>query len=278
MNSPQTYVLLRGGGDLGSGVALRLVRCGIPVVITELPQPLSVRRKVSFSEAIWDGEIVIEGVRGFRTDIHQDIISSALQGDLPVLVDPTGTLLKRIPPQVIVDARMCKFRAEKLSGEIPLVIGLGPGFTAGENCDAVIETNRGPNLGRVFWQGPAEEDTGLPERVWQYRAERVLRAPASGEFEALHEIGDRVTGGTPVARVTGVDIPAPFDGVIRGLLRNGMRVEKGVKVGDLDPRNDPGLCTRVSDKSLSIGGGVLEAILSRPKIRRCLYSYTVHTR
>lgn len=265
------YVLMRGGGDLGSGVVLRLVRCGIPVVVAELAQPLSVRRLVSFSEAVYTGQILIEDIPGQLCDPEDDILSVARAGLVPVLVDPDGLFPYRIAPLIRVDARMRKAPPEPLTDRYPLEIGLGPGFTAGADCDAVIETNRGPNLGRVFWQGGVEADTGVPEQVYQFRSERVLRAPCGGVLQVFHTIGEHVDKGEVIARIAGIDLVAPFDGVLRGMLRDGMPVTAGVKLGDLDPRDNPAICSRVSEKSLAIGGGVLEAILTRPEIRTALY-------
>jgi xanthine dehydrogenase accessory factor len=265
-------VLLRGGGDLGSGVALRLTRAGIPVVIVELPAPLSVRRLVSFSEAVYDGSITIESTRAVRMDNGTDPFAVIQSGKIPVLIDPEVEISRKQQPLVWVDARMRKRPPDTDLQVAPLVVGLGPGFTAGLDCHAVIETNRGPHLGRVYWQGTTEKDTGKPDWVGQYRSERVLRAPVSGILNCLKNIGNQVSAGELLAEINGQPITAPFNGVIRGLLRDGVYIEKSVKVGDLDPRNDPSLCSQVSDKSLSIAGGVLEAILSQPEIRKRLYS------
>jgi xanthine dehydrogenase accessory factor len=265
------YVLMRGGGDLGSGVVLRLVRCGIPVVVAELEKPLSVRRTVCFSEAVYAREILIEGLRGVRASLEDDVLAMTAAGVVPVVVDPAGELGRRLPPLIRVDARMRKTPPEPLLARCPLEIGLGPGFTAGFDCDAVIETNRGPNLGRVFWQGSVEADTGVPEQVFQFRSERVLRAPCTGTLQVLRTIGVHVDQGEVIARVNGSELRAPFDGVVRGMLPDGMEVQSGVKIGDLDPRDNATLCTHVSEKSLAIGGGVLEAMLTRPEIRARLY-------
>jgi xanthine dehydrogenase accessory factor len=171
----------------------------------------------------------------------------------------------------LVDGRMRKQPPEADLPSAQLVIGLGPGFIAGENCDAVIETQRGPNLGRVIWQGSPQVDTGVPEGMAPYDQTRVLRAPADGILETLHEIGDQLKAGQPVARVAGKEVLAPFDGMLRGLLHPGLTVQRGLKIGDVDPRFDPLLCTRVSDKALAVAGGVLEAILSRPTLRPHLW-------
>jgi xanthine dehydrogenase accessory factor len=266
-------VLIRGGGDLASGVAARLHRAGFKVLITELSQPLVVRRLVSFAEAVYTGEIQVEGITARKAgDLSQtnQILST---GEIAVLVDPQLESLENFSPLVLVDARMTKRPPGGRLEGVPLVIGLGPGFTAGEDCDAVIETMRGHSLGRVLWHGQALVDTGIPETVGGRDAERVLRAPADGKLEVRVRITDRVQQGDLLAEVSGKPLHAPFTGVIRGLLQDGLPVKAGMKIGDLDPRNDPAYCKMISDKSLAIAGGVLEAILSKPEIRKELINY-----
>lgn len=266
-------VLIRGGGDLASGVALRLHRAGLKVVITELPQPLVVRRKVSFAEAVFQGRTQVEEVSArLATEYAQ--ISEMLESDeIPVVVDPQGGILHRSEFffTVLVDARMTKRPPDLGMEAAPLVIGLGPGFVAGENCHAAIETKRGHYLGRVIWKGAPEPDTGEPERVLGQRNSRVLRAPADGCLVAHAKIGDVLAQDERIAEVSGQVVRAPFAGVLRGLLHPGLNVHQGQKVGDVDPRGDPRYCTLVSDKSLAIGGGVLEAILSRVDLRPHLW-------
>lgn len=264
-------ILLRGGGDLASGVALRLHRAGLTPLITEIEQPLAVRRLVSFAEAVYRGSIEIEGVRGRKAEGLEQAFEIRASGGIPVLVDPEAGLRHSLRAEVIIDARMIKRPPELGIETAPLVIGLGPGFTAGENCHAVIETNRGHLLGRVIWQGSAEPNTGIPEGVGKYRSERVLRSPADGVLEALAELGQKVEAGQPVAAVSGQLVTAPFQGVLRGLLHPGLPVRQGLKIGDVDPRGVPEFAYLVSDKSLAIGGGVLEAILSREDLRPRLW-------
>ena len=267
-------VLILGAGDLASGVALRLSRCGFQPVMTELAQPLMVRRLVSFGEAVYRGAFRVEGVPAQRAGDAAHALALVKQGIIPVLVDPhveqcralaALTEEERLP--VLVDARMTKSPPTLSLDDAELLIGLGPGFCAGETCHAVVETQRGHMLGRVIWQGTAMEDTGVPESVQDYSRERVLRAMADGELRALAEIGDHVEPGQPVAEIGGQVVHAPFGGVLRGLIHSGLYVRQGMKIGDLDPRDDPLYCTLASDKSLAIGGGVLEAILSRPQLR-----------
>jgi len=260
-------VCIRGGGDLGSGAALRLHRAGMRVVVCELSKPLVVRRTVAFAEAIYSEEITVEGVRAKCVSGQTEIMQAWAEGVLPVTEDPNLALLVWLKPDVIVDARLLKKPVDFPLQTSPLVIGLGPGFTAGVNCHAAVETKRGHNLGRVYWQGASEPDSGVPEMVLGYVEERVLRAPSDGLLKGLVTIGQRVVKGQPLAEVDGQLLTAGFDGVVRGLLANDVAVKRGMKVGDLDPRQDENLVTLVSDKSLAVGGGVLEAVLSRPELR-----------
>ncbi len=262
-------VLIRGGGDLASGVALRLHRAGIKTLITELDQPLAVRRTVCFSEAVYAGQITIEGVTGRLVQIDQ--INSSIDGnDIPVLVDPGIAILKDLnfAIRVLIDGRMLKQAPEPLLRPVPLHIGLGPGFHAGENCHAAIETRRSHTLGRVYWNGQTQPDSGQPEGD----PRRVLRAPADGTIKNYVDIVTHVKQGELIAEVDYKPITSPLAGVIRGLIHDGLIVSKGMKVGDVDPRNDASVCYLVSDKALAIGGGVLEAILSKPEIREQLWN------
>jgi xanthine dehydrogenase accessory factor len=265
------FVVIWGGGDLASGVALRLHRVGIHVVVVERAQPLAVRRSVSFAEAVYDGECGIEEVTGRLISSGDQMASCWENGEVPVIVDPDLKLLTDFRPVALVDARMRKKETEMDLSIADIVIGLGPGFTVGENCHAAIETNRGHFLGRVYWQGSPEADTGIPGKVQVYAAERVLHAPATGIVETLVEIGDTVSKGQPLLLVEGEACVAPFDGVVRGLIHNGVQVRQGMKVGDVDPRPEDFRCWYASEKSLSIGGGVLVALLTRPEIRQELW-------
>jgi len=264
-------IILRGGGDLASGVALRLARAGLKVVITELPQPLAVRRGAAFAQAVYSGEVGIEGVTARRVENIAQALQGMEQGFLPVLVDPQVESRGLLKPIVLIDGRMTKHPPDLGMDSAPLVIGLGPGFDAGVNCHAVIETRRGADLGRVIWQGMAEADTGLPDRVASWQAERVLRASDNGVLKTFAEIGDHLVTGQVVAEVNGQAVRTVFDGVLRGLLFPGLPVARGMKIGDVDPRGDPRLCWIVSDKALAIAGGVMEAILSRMELRAHLW-------
>lgn len=264
-------IWIRGGGDLASGAALRLRRAGLRLAMTELPQPLVVRRSVSFAEAIYSGEITVEGVTARRVDSPEAFGRVLQAGEIPILADPDGCLVQDLRPEVLVDARMTKQPPESGLETAELVIGLGPGFVAGLNCHAVIETNRGHRLGSVIWHGPPEMDTGVPEQVAAQGVSRVLRAPADGVILAHAEICDHLEPGQLIAEIGGLQVLAPFTGVLRGLIHPGLNVSCGMKIGDVDPRDNPRLCRQVSDKSLAVGGGVLEAILSRPALRKRLW-------
>jgi len=276
-----SLILIRGGGDLATGLALRLLRSGMCVIVTELPQPLAVRRSVSFAEAVYSGEISVEGITARRVDDPNDslrILSTLGRQQVPVLVDPGCTSAKILHPAVIVDARMTKRPPEAIGYAPQLTIGLGPGFEAGVNCQVVIETRRGHTLGRIFWRGGPDPDTGQPDGD----PGRVLRAPCDGVLVAHANIGEHIEKGQVIAEIDdGLRITdhrpssvvrSPFSGILRGLLHPGLTVPRGLKIGDIDPRDDPRLCQMVSDKALSVGGGVLEAILARPEVRSQLWT------
>ena len=263
--------MIRGGGDLASGVALRLQHAGLSIIITERSQPLVVRRMVSFGEAINTGQIEVEGVLARRADSAENALAILSSGAIPVLVDPKAESRQELNPAVLVDARMTKHPPELGIEAAKLVIGLGPGFSAGLNCHAVVETQRGHRMGRVIWDGSAQPDTGIPENIGNQREARVLRAPLDGTLSVYAEIGEHLEEDQLVAEVAGQKIRAPFKGVLRGLIHPGTHVWRGLKIGDVDPRDDPSYAWLVSDKSLAVGGGVLEAILSRPDLRHELW-------
>lgn len=253
-------------------MVVRLARAGCKVIVTELERPLAVRRAVAFAQAVYSRGIEIEGIQAQLASHPAEAIEMAQRGTISVLVDPDCRINAQFHPQVVVDGRMRKKTPESAYPASWFSIGLGPGFIAGENCDAAIETMRGHTLGRVYWQGSPAADTGLPESVANYEGERVLRAPASGVLRTLVDIGDILAEGEPVAQVGDQVLTAKFRGVVRGLLMDGLAVNQNMKIGDLDPRCDPALCYLVSDKALAVGGGVMEAILSVPELRKALCS------
>jgi xanthine dehydrogenase accessory factor len=255
-------VLVRGGGDLASGVVLRLWRAGWEVLITEISQPLAVRRLVSFANAVYLGEMNVEGIPAVLVATPNEAFAALRNHTIPVMIDPAAESRNWFVPEVLVDARMMKQSPDIAHPAAPLSIGLGPGFIAGVNCHAVIETNRGPFLGRVYWRGEAEADSGRPEAIANISTERVLRTPVEGVLTEIIPIGSHVNQGDVIAQVGQWQLTAPFSGVIRGLVRDGITVQRNMKIGDIDPRDDARLCRLVSEKSLAVGGAVLEAILS----------------
>jgi xanthine dehydrogenase accessory factor len=266
---PHLLIVILGAGDLASGVAYRLVRAGFPVVMTELPRPTMVRTTVSYGAAVLHGAAIVEGLYARRVEIEQ-VADTLATGTIPILIDPGGEAARSLNPAVLVDARVAKVNLGLRITDAPLVIGLGPGFTAGRDCHAVVETNRGHHLGRVIQAGSAEPDTGVPAAVNGKEAERVLRAPADGTVRQVKVIGQRVTVGTVLAWVGETPLVAPFDGVLRGLIDDEVVVARGMKIGDLDPRLRREHCFTLSDKTLAVGGGVVEAVVSSPTIRRLI--------
>jgi xanthine dehydrogenase accessory factor len=254
-------VLIRGGGEIASGIAHRLHQCHMQVLITEVDAPTAVRRTVAFAEAVYEGVQVVERVKALKVDSVKQAFAVWNRGDIPVIVDPEAESRREIGPAVVIDAIMAKKNHNTTIDDAPLVIGVGPGFTAGTNVHAVIESNRGYHLGRVLWEGQAEPDTGVPASVAGHAEARVLRVPRTGRFKTLKRIGDTVHEGEIVAEVDGVPIRAQIAGLLRGLLRDGILVARALKAGDIDPRGESGYCYLISDKARAIAGGVLEAIL-----------------
>ncbi len=254
-------VLIKGAGDLASGVAVRLHRAGLRVVMTDLPRPTAIRRAVSFCRVISDGEAVVEDVRArFAPDAKQ-AMKIAADGQIAVLADPEAGCLAALRPAVLVDAILAKRNTGTAITDAPTVVALGPGFTAGLDCHAVVETMRGHDLGRVYYRGRAAENTGVPGDIGGYTSQRILRAPCGGVFQTVVEIGTVVRAGEVVATVNGEPVAAAIGGVVRGILPDGTPVAAGMKSGDVDPRGVVESCYTVSDKARAIGGGVLEAVL-----------------
>lgn len=253
-------IIIRGGGDLASGIAYKLYEAGYRVIILEIDKPLAVRRAVSFCEAVYEGEVTVEGIRGMLAKDIKDIYKILEKGSIPVYIDGKGEIIKKIKPLAVVDAIIAKKNLGTNRNMAPITIGVGPGFEAGVDVDAVIESNRGPNLGRVFYKGRAEENTGLPAPVMGYAKERVLRAPTSGIVRPLCQIGDLVKKGDVVCQVGDEKVIAEINGVLRGMIREGLEVDKGLKIGDIDPRCIRELAFTISDKARKIGDGVLETL------------------
>ncbi len=263
----QTLVAVKGAGDLATGVMHRLVRAGFLVMATELPEPTVVRRTVSFAEAVWQGEMNVEGVTARLACSKAEIEAVLASRQVPVVVDQDGILVKEMQPMVLVEATLSKYNSGITINDAPIVVALGPGYEAGKDAHAVVETNRGHNLGRVYYQGYAEPNTGVPGAIGGYTLERLLRAPVAGRLYGTHKIGDMVQAGETVAEIktddAGDRVPviAAIPGILRGLLRDGLHVTTSMKVGDIDPRAAREHCFTISDKSRAVGGGALEAIL-----------------
>lgn len=254
-------ILIRGAGDLASGIALRLFRSGFSVVMTDLPHPTSIRRTVSFSEAIVKDETTVEDVSAKRAESAAEALKLLNDGVIPVLADPECACRAELKPHVVVDAILAKRNIGTKITDAPIVICVGPGFTAGEDCHAVVETMRGHTLGRAIYEGSALPNTNIPGLIGGFAGERVLRAPSDGTFRSVASIGDLVNEGDTVGYVGDAPMKCTISGVLRGLIADGTMVHKGMKSGDVDPRGDVSYCQTASDKALAIGGGVLEAIL-----------------
>jgi xanthine dehydrogenase accessory factor len=254
-------VVVKGAGDLGSGAILRLHRAGFRLVATEIEQPTTVRRTVAFSEAVYNGEVEVEGVRARRVDQDGQIPQAWKDGVVPVVVDPQSNIVKALRPAAVVDAILAKGNLGTRLDDAPVVVGVGPGFTAGVDVHAVVETNRGHDLGRVLWRGSAQPDTGVPGEIGGQSIRRLLRASCRGVIRSVKAIGEHVEAGEVVCFVNDAPVTAQISGMLRGLLHDGLTVYAGMKIGDVDPRAERAHCFSISDKSLAIGGGVLEAVL-----------------
>lgn len=254
-------VVIRGAGDIATGIALRLYRAGIHLILTDLPQPTSIRRTVCFSEAIRLGHTKVEDVAAQLAHSPQEARTLAEQGVVAVLADPEGACISALKPDGVVDAILAKKNLGTRMDMAPVVVAVGPGFAAGVDCHAAVETMRGHTLGRVLYSGSPLPNTGVPGNIGGYTSERVLRAPADGMFEPKMEIGQQVKAGEVAAVVNGKPMLCTIDGCLRGLLQEGVPVFEGMKCGDIDPRCKPEHCLQASDKALAVGGGVLEALL-----------------
>ncbi len=254
-------IIIRGGGDIASGTIHRLVRCGYRVVVLETKQPTVIRRTVAYANAIIDGEAIIEDVKALKAEDMSQCQEILDRGHIPVLVDPHGKCIKELQPLAVVDAILAKKNLGTHMDMAPIVIGLGPGFEAGKDVHAVVETNRGHHLGRVIQEGSAMANTGIPGNIDGFSWERVIRAPKAGIVRTETHIGDMVEQYQCIGYVDDAPILAPLNGVIRGLIQEGIDVTEGFKIGDVDPRGIIDHCFSISDKARAVAGGVLEAIM-----------------
>ncbi|OPL10160.1 MAG: molybdenum hydroxylase [Firmicutes bacterium ML8_F2] len=261
-------IIIKGAGDLATGVAHRLWQAGFDPVMLELSEPLVVRRSVSFASAIYEKSIVVENIEAKLCKEVEEALELLEQEVVPVLIDPEANTVVKLKPKILIDGIMAKKNTGTNRDDAELVIGLGPGFSAGADVDAVIETMRGHDLGKVIYAGSAIPDTRVPGEVAGYSRERLLRAPAEGVFKPLKKIGELVKAGDTVATVEEIPLQAEIDGLVRGMLYPNLAVRRGMKVGDIDPRGKSVDCHTISDKARAIGGGALEAILNRYFSRR----------
>jgi xanthine dehydrogenase accessory factor len=258
----QQLVVIKGAGDLASGIAHRLFRSGFRVIMTELPQPTVIRRTAAFAQAVFTGRVTVEGVEAARME-PADALAAVGRGRIAVVIDPEGLMVRQLKPWAVVDAILAKKNTGTSITDAPVVIGVGPGFSAGEDVQLVVETMRGHYLGRVIEAGSALPDTGEPGDIAGHTFARLLRAPCGGVFKAARAIADIVIAGDVVGHVGEAPVTAGISGVLRGLLYDGLTVKAGMKIGDIDPRSAPEHCFSISDKARAIGGGVLEGLLYR---------------
>lgn len=264
----ENLIIVRGGGDLATGTICKLKKSGFPVLVLETAQPSAIRRNVAFCEAVYQGTQTVEDMTCYLAESSEQAQQFLKEGKLAVLVDPAGESIPRLRPLAVVDGTLAKKNLGTNRNMAPITVALGPGFIAGEDVDAVIETKRGHNLGRVLWAGAAAPNTGIPGIIGGYGKERVIHCPATGILRNVKKITDAVFKGEVIAVVEtengDVPVEATLDGILRGLIREGYPVRAGLKMADIDPRNDEyDNCFTISDKARCIAGGVLEAILQR---------------
>lgn len=265
-------IIVRGGGDIATGTIMKLHQCGFPVLILEIPTPSAIRRNVAFSEAVYQGSQTVENVTCYLAKDSEEAAEFLAEGKLTMLIDPQGDCLKKFSPLALVDGILAKKNLGTTRDMAPITVALGPGFTAGADVDAVIETQRGHNLGRVIYEGSAAPNTGVPGKIAGFDKERVIHSPAAGILRNVAAITDTVKKGQVIAVIENgtekVPVEATLDGLLRGLIRDGYPVTRGFKIADIDPRTDEyNNCFTVSDKARCIAGGVLEAILHLRKER-----------
>lgn len=264
----KNLIIVRGGGDLATGTIYKLKKSGFPVLVLEAENPSAIRRNVAFCEAVYQGSQTVEDMTCYQAESVEQAEEFLNQGKLAVLVDPAGEAIRRLKPLAVVDAILAKRNLGTNRDMAPITVALGPGFVAGEDVDAIVETKRGHHLGRVLWTGSAAPNTGIPGIIGGYGKERVIHSPAKGIVRNVKKITDTVSKGEVIALVETesgvVSVEASLDGILRGLIRDGYPVKVGFKMADIDPRKEEyNNCFTISDKARCIAGGVLEAILQR---------------
>ena len=261
MYNQDKIIIVRGGGDIASGTINRLHNMGFRVLVLEISKPNFIRRKVCYGEAVYEGEFSLEGTVSKLACSLEEIYSIWEEKKIPIYIDPEMKILEKLSPDVIIDGILAKKNLGMSKELAPVTIGLGPGFEAGKNVHAVIETNRGHNLGRIIYEGKAAENTGIPGIIQGYGKERVIYASAEGILKTVHDIGDVVQKDEIIAYIGTEPVKASLTGLIRGMIRGGSFVKKGLKISDIDPREDQlENCYTISDKARTISGGAVEAV------------------
>lgn len=255
-------VIVRGAGDIATGVIQKLHRAGFKVVSLEVPLPTAIRRKVSLCEAIYEGEYIVEDIKAKKANDICDLDFCFSQKIVPIMIDPKGEIIKKLNPLAVIDATLCKKNIGTSKSMAPITIALGPGYEAGKDVDIVVETMRGHNLGRLIFKGQAQKNTGIPGKVRGFDKERVIHSTCEGRITLLKDIGSFVKKDELICKVDNEPIYATIDGLLRGIIREGSNVPKGMKIADIDPRKEEyGNCFTISDKARTIGGAVLEGVL-----------------
>lgn len=254
-------VVIRGGGDLASGIAYTLFTCGFNIIMLEIASPLAVRRTVSFAQAVFDGKAIVEDIEAIQVEGTEDIFDCWNEKCIPIMVDENCRILDNVKPDILIDCIMAKKNLGTTINMAPITIGIGPGFTAGLDVHAVIETKRGHDLGRIILNGCAEENTSLPGSILGYDLERLIKSPISGRVKTIKNIGDLVKKDNIICFINNKPVSAQINGILRGLVMNNIFVEKDVKIGDIDPRCKKEYCYTISDKARTIAGSTLQAIL-----------------
>lgn len=254
--------IVRGGGDIATGTIYKLFQCGFPLLVLEIANPSCIRRTISFCEAVFDADVEVEGVKAKKVYSLEEAYQCYCHNEVPVMIDPEGTMITQAAPLVVIDAILAKRNLGTKITDAPIVIGLGPGFCAGKDVHAVVETKRGHHLGRVLYKGEAIQNTGVPGIIAGYGKERVIHAPAEGILHIEKQIGEEVQKGQVIAWIGEIPVKATITGIVRGMLREGYEVKKGLKMADIDPRiTEKENCHHISDKARCVAGGALEAVL-----------------
>lgn len=262
-------VVIRGGGDLATGVAEVLYQSGFKILILDIEKPSSIRRSVCFSEAIYDGVTKVENIICKKIENENEIEKCWNEKIIPIMVDEKGDIIKKIKPDVVVDSIIAKKNLGTTKDMAPITIALGDGFEAGKDVDIVIETMRGHNLGRIITSGRAMKNTGIPGEIKGVSKDRVIYSKANGIFSSVKKIGDTVQKDEIIGYVGDVEIRGKISGVLRGIIREGYEVTENMKIGDIDPRiEEKNNCFTISDKARSLGGAVLRSIMFRLKEER----------